>query len=65
MTTIIVLLFIALALVWALLTITVFVFGISRFIEWEWVMGIVFCILSIICLIITIALAMFIFTALI
>jgi len=60
-----VLLFIALAIVWALMTISLFVFGISRFIDWEWIMGILFCILGIICLIITIALAIFTFTVLI
>jgi hypothetical protein len=59
------LLFIALALIWALIAISLFVFGILRFIEWEWIGGILFCILGVIYLIITIALAMFIFTVLI
>ena len=62
---VITLLFIALAILWALVTVLLFVFGISRFVEWEWISGIVFCILSIICLIITIALMIFIFTTLI
>lgn len=65
MATVFVLLFIALAILWALVTILLFVFGISQFTEWEWIMGIICCILGTICLIITIALAMFVFTVLI
>lgn len=60
-----VLLFIVIAILWTLLTISFFVFGISRFMEWDWIMGILFCILGVIGLIITIALAMFIFAVLI
>ena len=59
------LLFIALTLIWALIAISLFVFGILRFIEWEWISGILFCVLGVICLIITTALAIFIFTVLI
>jgi hypothetical protein len=65
MATVFVLLFIALAILWALVTILLFVFGISQFTEWEWIMGIICCILGTICLIITIAFVIFIFTVLI
>jgi hypothetical protein len=65
MATVFVLLFIALAILWALVTILLFVFGISQFTEWEWIMGIICCILGTICLIITVAFVIFIFTVLI
>jgi hypothetical protein len=65
MATVFVLLFITLAILWALVTILLFVFGISQFTEWEWIMGIICCILGTICLIITIAFVIFIFTVLI
>lgn len=59
------LLFIVIAILWTLLTISAFVFGISRFMEWDWTMGILFCILGIIGLIMTIAIIIFVFTVLI
>jgi hypothetical protein len=65
MATVFVLLFITLAILWALVTILLFVFGISQLTEWEWIMGIICCILGTICLIITVAFVIFIFTVLI